>query len=593
MMQFTRTCRGLFAVFIATTLVLSGCGESGTEPEVTDLPEVNDYLHSLPDWSAFADVQPDENAPAGDELATMDGARLCTETPYSITENPEAIVTFGSAPNVMYLGSLIQGDTYLGGVMSMEELPIRQRAPLVIAINLFSGTQVADTVVNPDGASVQAGLDGLISDAFQGGQATSTRIYYEETETYSLRQATLSLGLSVRGLGKSVSGQLDYSATREEHTITAFYQHVMFEAFIVPPQTPAEFFSDAFTMEHLQQQIDLGNVGPDNLPVYVGRIQYGRMMMYTMTSTHSADDMALAVRASYGAASGELEASYQQILNDASYTFATIGGSDSTSNDALAKLKEGGIRAYFESEDPITSAVPLSYTLYNLADGSIAQVSETTEYTMTECAADAMLCFLNESEWKAAMDSLAPSYRLIELPTTADTLVMADSVDSPPGHNGVLPPLLMFDSVNTGYPFSFFLRAPQAPQFTFYDMEGSPLDNAFPGDQARSLSVGDVNDWENDDFEFQVPEWRPGTALFGFGITVGDNSNESGEFTEAFATGGLSVKWGRDRCVPSSPGTPGFLGVISTRPLTRVFFNERSTGDDIFIRDPVFGVLEW
>ena len=72
MMQFTRTCRGLFAVFIATTLVLSGCGESGTEPEVTDLPEVNDYLHSLPDWSAFADVQPDEDAPAGDERGRLD-----------------------------------------------------------------------------------------------------------------------------------------------------------------------------------------------------------------------------------------------------------------------------------------------------------------------------------------------------------------------------------------------------------------------------------------------------------------------------------------------------------------------------------------
>ena len=591
MMHTSRMFRGLLALLVPTALMLAGCDDGGTGPD-SELPEVNDYLHSLPDWSAFAQVQPDADAPAGDALATMDGARLCTETPYSITENPEAIVTFGSAPNVMYLGSLIQGDTYLGGLMSMEELPIRQRAPLVIAINLFSGTQVADTVVNPDGASVQAGLNGLISDALQGGQVTSNRIYYEETETHSLRQATLSLGLSVRGMGKSVSGQLDYSATREEHTITAYYQHVMFEAYIVPPQTPAEFFTDEFTVERLNEQVALGNIGPDNLPVYVGRIQYGRMMMYTMTSTYSADEMAAAVQASYGVASGELDASYQQVLNDASYTFVTIGGSDNS--EVLARLKNGGIRTYFESENPITSAVPLGYTLYNLADGSIAQVSETTEYTMTECPDRNILCFLNESEWKATMDTLAPSHQLIELPTTADTLMMADEVDSLPGENETLDRVLTFDSASTGYPFQFVLTAAASPHFKFDDKEGSDYHNAFPGDQARSLSPGDVDDYDNDDVEITIPVWRPGTAVFAIGMTVGDNTAESGEFTAAEGTGGFAKQM--DGCVPNSPGTNVFLGIVSTVPLTRMFFNERDGSndyDDMFIRDLKFGVLEW
>lgn len=152
--------------------------------------------------------------------------------------------------------------------------------------------------------------------------------------------------------------------------------------------------------------------------------------------------------------------------------------------------------------------------------------------------------------------------------------------------------MLTFDSASTGYPFSFLLRAPVSDGFTFDDKEGSSYSDAFGGmDQARSLSVGDVDDYDNDDFEIQFPGYRANTAVFAVGITVGDNTAESGEFTAVDGTGGYTREMAG--CVPDSPGTHGFLGVLSTVPLHRLFFNENSGTDDIFVRDLVFGVLEW
>lgn len=263
--------------------------------------------------------------------------------------------------------------------------------------------------------------------------------------------------------------------------------------------------------------------------------------------------------------------------------------------NVLSKLKNGGLEAYFESDDPLSTAKPLAYTLYNLADGSIAHVSETTESTVTECMAENVECYLHRSEWEAVLDSLAPEARVILLPTTADTLVMADEVDSPPGPNTTLGNVLTFDTLSTGYPFRFLLRAPGSPSFTFDDREGNDYHDAFTFDQARSLSPGDVGNDENDDVEVQFPSWRANSAVLAFAMTVADNARQPGEYTAVDGTGGLSRQF--DACVPDSPGTAeGFLGVISTVPLTRVFFNERGdtdNWDDIYIRDFQFGLLEW
>jgi len=96
--------------------LLAGRGDDPSAPkeDVKQEADVRACLQALPSWDAFAEVQDTADQPVGDEFAEMADSVLCTQTPYSITQNPEAIVTFGSAPNVLYLGSLIQGKSLPG-----------------------------------------------------------------------------------------------------------------------------------------------------------------------------------------------------------------------------------------------------------------------------------------------------------------------------------------------------------------------------------------------------------------------------------------------------------------------------------------------
>ncbi|HWR84179.1 MAG TPA: thiol-activated cytolysin family protein [Candidatus Deferrimicrobium sp.] len=569
----------------------AGCSDkkSPTSPVPAD---VDAYLATLPTWEEFADVQDTATQPAGDKVAEMSSQVLCTTTPYNITQNPDQIVTFGSAPDVLYLGSLIQGDSYLGGLGTMEELPIRQRAPLTIAIKLFTGTDITSVVQNPDAASVQAALNTLVADAAANGQQSGSRISYNYKESFSAMQAALSLGVSFKYMTSAGQAALDFQMSESSHTITALFKQIMFEAYIVRPQTPGQFFSANFTQERLDEQITLGNIGPNNLPVYVSRIQYGRMLLYSMTSSSSSSLLKAAVSASYnGVASvdANIRTEVQNILQNADIKVATIGGDP---QGVMSLLRSGQLKDYFTTDDPITTAEPLAYALCNLADGSLAQVSEMTSYSIKECSEVGVLCFTNKTEWQMKVAELVGEGHIVEFLTTADNIAKSVEFPSLPGSNVNLGHMLTWDSSSTHFPFTFYLKALSSGYRLVWDDLESNSPAFAPLDQERSISIGEVNDEENDDFEIAIPTWNNQAAVFAIGITVSDNSKESGEGAKVYGVNGFANE-DIPNSVPNSPGMHGFLGVVATVPLISLKFNESDTGDDIFVRDFCFGVLEW
>ena len=572
------------------TAALASCGGDDANPvEPPVQADVNSYLMDLPSWDDFAAVEDTTTAPVGDMLADMSTSMLCTTTPYSITQNPEAVVTFGAAPDVMYLGSLIQGDTYLGGLGSMEELPIRQRAPLTIALKLFTGTDITRTVENPNAATIQAALNDLVAEA-NSGEPPGSRTFYQYKQSYSSQQAALSVGLSYKYMGSYGRMSLDFETSTEKTTVTAFLKQIMFEAYIVRPQTPAQFFSEDFTEDLLDEQIALGNIGTGNLPVYVSRIQYGRMLLYSMTHTASRTMMSYAARAGYNglaSVSADVRAEVESILQNATITVASIGGND---DGIRAMIRSGELSDYFAYDDPLTTAEPLAYALYNLADGSLAVVSETTGYDVRQCSSIAAKCYTNKTEWELAIEELAGQNLVRDFPTTAANILLANEVTTLPEPNAWLGSIITFSGDQTGYPFDFSLRSERGYDLVYDDRETNFVPAFQPLNQERSISIGDVDDYENDNFEIAIPEWNRRAAVFAIGITVGHNNASSGESVEVT---GVNDFYESFTDAPNCPESHGFLGVISTGPLTTMFFNEDNDGDDIFVRDFRFGVLEW
>lgn len=576
--------RILVSLLLAGAVLTMSCGgDDSTGPPPND--DIDAYLKSLPTWNEFSP----QLAPVGDPVdvatgpteATLnpigDELYICRATPCSITSTPDAIVTMNPNSEILYLGSLIQGGTYLGGLGAMEELPIRQRAPLTISIDLLYPDNTR-TVADPTLASVNQAVGELISGAHNAGHQAGSAISYNKKECHSLKQSMLDMGLSASYMGASVSMELQFSQTAEQHTIMATFRQRMFTTSMVLPQTPSDVFSDEFTQERLDEQIALGRVGPDNLPVYVSSIVWGRIMIFTMTSTYTASQMMAAIEASYqGIAGGGVDAQYLAILNSEETTInmVTVGGEAS---HALEAICSGNLDDYFAADAALTSAAPLSYTLRNLADNSVALVSETTTYDRVECSTDIVAYYNDFDLWRNAVLAL-PGGAVCSQSLAAAEMVDADEIASPPGNNAQLTEVLTFPGTATGLPLDFTLVS---PNYVF-----SYNDDEFFSGYYPLLSVGDVDNGQNDDFTINVTAVTTPRKVLAVGIRVGDNDVESGESLRVYGESDVLL-------AEFSTGLPDgsgytFMGVVAGVPILRFSFDEGSGGDDIYITQPSFG----
>jgi len=311
----------------------------------------------------------------------------CTTTPYSLTTNPQVVVTQSPDANKLWLGGLLQGSGYAGGLGSLRQLPITQRAPLQVYISLL-GKKDAVTVRSPNAANVQQAIGRLVQTAIKSKVPVPASIDYTQTDEKSSTQALLSLGLSAKYLGASVDSKLDTNNSANESSIMAEFFQKMFTVSIVTPQTPAGYFSNQFTKASLVQQERLGRVGRGNPPVVVSNITYGRMLLYSVTAKASSSDLQGALQAAYdgGAGSGSISlgAHNQQVLSSATYSVVAIGGSASAAQGLIVNDQLGD---YFKSSASLASAVPIAYQMDNIGNDSAAVFGETTSYNETTCQA--------------------------------------------------------------------------------------------------------------------------------------------------------------------------------------------------------------
>lgn len=380
---------------VSSAAASPGTVTSVTTPAATtsnpNADAINAFASSLPSWAAFSPPVPDTDEASGPAVPaqiTEDGVTYdCTTTPYGLARTPEKVVTFQPDASVFWPGVLLQGRGYADGLGSLKELPIRQRAPLAMSIDLL-GNDNARTVEDPTLQTVTQAIGQLIAAAKAENVSPGTSIDYQKQETNSSNEVALHLGLSARYMPLTVKATLDVNRKASETTITANFIEKAFTVSVVPPQTPAGFFSPDFTPALLDEQKTLGNIGPNNLPTYVSSVTYGRILLFSFTASGSEQDIKGTLDALYESAStgvsAELSASQKQLLATASIKVTTIGGD---SSNALALIRSGNISDYFEDTTALETYKPISYEVRNLGDGSIAKVSETTSYNIRECTA--------------------------------------------------------------------------------------------------------------------------------------------------------------------------------------------------------------
>ncbi|PWN06592.1 thiol-activated cytolysin family protein [Rhodohalobacter mucosus] len=390
-------------------ILLSSCSENGTSVEPpANTEDVDEFLQGLPSWSQFSppgqsqpptetgESQTEEDVVLDVEVINDEGeielledvTYSCQVQPFTLTENPQQIAMYSPDREILYAGGLIQGKSHRDGLGSLLPLPISERAPINVSIPGLANDDNFRTVDNPSQAAVDQAIGSMIGGATASGLSTPSSISFKMETYHSEKQSALQMGLSGNYLGFEASASGSIDRKRSEKTVTAQFYQKMYEVVVEAPQSPGDFFSDEFTEAKLQQQIDQGRIGPDNLPVYVSNIVYGRMMMFSITSTASEDDIRATLQAGYNSIGGSVEtnlsAKQKAILQESKIKITSIGGD---AEATLAMIRTGDWSQYFTNNAPLSSAAPMSYTFRNLGDNSIASVTETTEYNIRDCTA--------------------------------------------------------------------------------------------------------------------------------------------------------------------------------------------------------------
>lgn len=337
------------ATLALITVLLAACG--AVTPTVIDTPDTdtggdtpagarpisdayNAYSASLPSWNEFSPLEAAVEAPVDgtrrsfNELAAG-MVHQCTTESFDLVSNPSKIVTFNPDVGALWVGSLLQGRHYVGGVGSLAELAIRERAPITLYVDKL-GESVTRTVTDPNAATVHQAISDLVVALDASGRPVSSSMHFNVVTAHSAEQTAMHLGISARYGGGALSASFATERRANENRVTAHFVQELFTIALVSPQTPGEFFSDAFTQERLDQQVALGRIGPDNVPVYVAAITYGRILNFTMTSSASVSTMKRIINASYegltGGGSAEHSASDRRVLAESTLEVVAVGG---------------------------------------------------------------------------------------------------------------------------------------------------------------------------------------------------------------------------------------------------------------------------
>lgn len=374
---------------------------AGAAGGTTTLLVEDPVLAALPDWA-----QPPKETTVETTVleASTQTSQACKVTKHDVRRNYEDITARGDVYADLKPGMVLQGNSVKDGTMAPVPLA---RAPIQISINL-AVTNSTRTIQNPTSANIQQAVSELQreADARLGNlPAIPSQIDFKSAEVQSMVQAALEVQVAASYSGALFKGSLDstFSASQSTSTYTVVSKltQPMYTISISDDQLPTarSFFADSLTTADFAAQERLGTLGPNNIPTYVKSVTFGRMVIFTLTSStvKSSMDLRLAVEASYGKFNGKgsVSAEQQKTLNESTMKVLVLGGDQA---DATEAIRTGDYSLFFTAATA-TTAVPLSYRINSLVGSrKPAAISDMLSYVTTECplGANGQKCYLSK-----------------------------------------------------------------------------------------------------------------------------------------------------------------------------------------------------
>lgn len=355
---------------------------------------VNGFVQALPAWEAPDDTELEPVL--SEENEEFDGSAYvrCETVEYDRKQNFDNLVAVGANATALKPGMLVQGRGVRDGALSVIGLA---RSPLGISVDLALETP-ARRVEKPSSLTIQEAVASLQREAdtrLGNLDVIPAQISFQAKEAYSFEQAMMDAGISLKYsavlASGSVGASISQSSQSETHTVIVKIFQPMYTISFADDEIaePADFFADRVTEEDFERQIQLGTMGPDNQPCYVQSVTYGRMVVYTATSSEveTAEELKLAVQGTYGVYSGS--ANYDEekaaIVRNSSIQVQIFGGTQEDGTEAIAGILKDGDYARFLRPVPATTAVPLSYRINDIKNRTAAVIGDATKYSIQSC----------------------------------------------------------------------------------------------------------------------------------------------------------------------------------------------------------------
>lgn len=233
----------------------------------------------------------------------------------------------------------------------------------------------------------------------------------------------------------------------------------------------------------------------------------------------------------------------------------------------------------FDRQTNTVSAMPYNGTAF----AASWRIASGKEIPIPQCT-----FITNEDEWRAHLKYV----ETFEI--TPEMLVLAREVATKPRDNTPLGTVLTFDRSATSLMRGFRLRTLQnsnpatsvPPGFVYNDTEDNPA-RVRPGFH-NALSIGDINDYEDDDFEIELLDGPP---LYALAFELHDNDLDPDERLEIIGEHDevIAVFEAPGSSRDTGPTWINFVGIISDVPIRAIRLNESPDPDDIALGRIFFG----
>ena len=404
-MKTSFTLKSLVLSLIFTILLFSCSKEddgSSTSPDATD---ISTYIQSLsynPD--DMLNVQETGGTPS---LRTLTNESLDASPPnqgtvigcqirdYDLLSNFDDVAILRPTNDVLFPGALVIGNE---GMLDGSPTPLSLgRAPMTLRLDLPGiGSNGNIEINNPNNSEVNAQLDDALEwwndNAYQQGYVNASNSSYQAATSYSSTQLSMDIGLNVAWASGDFASQLNYETNTERRVASIAFKQVFYTVSMNTPSSPGSVFGSNVRLSDVQNILN-----SQTPPAYVSSVSYGRILMLRMETTNMDTSIDLRAVLEYSSgvnsASGDIDVTFDEILQNSSISLITIGGNAEVGLSSIntANIEEGpgslnhvitGENAVYSRDNP---GVPIAYTIRYLKDNSLAKMGYTTDYRVEEC----------------------------------------------------------------------------------------------------------------------------------------------------------------------------------------------------------------